>query len=328
MKKYCFCISAFNEELSIEECISSVVLASKDFDSDIFILDNGSKDGTKKKIEKLSKKYTFNFKSFKRNVYLQEARDYLLKNCRSEYAIFMDADGKANENYLNVLDESISQDFAIYSGPVIQNKEIKNPYYELHYKSLVQSDSDKNFLIGANFVVHRESAIKSGGFPNLTYNRGDETPLIIQMKKKGYKHLYIEDLKTTNNFADNISDFYRFGFYEGVNSYILNSVYLLRNFILYDLVRSMFILGILISLLGTFLSSQILIFSGVFLIFLRIISRFRYWQYVLINSLSNFYLRGIVHLFNILGFHLVLDLGYWYARVKKIIPNKYVEYKK
>ncbi len=319
MTKYCFCISAFNEVSSIKECIKSAMIACKNFDAQIFVVDNGSNDGTKEEIEKMKETYDFNFTRFEKNLTLQEARNFLLKNCNSEFAIFMDADGKVQNDYLHILDRKINKDFAIYSGPVLENRKTINLNYELHYKPLMLSDT--NFLIGANFVVNKSLAIESGGFPNLTHNRGDETPLIIMMKKRGLKHLYIKELKTTNNFADNLSDFYRFAFQEGFNSYTLNLVYSLRNPLLYDLVRSIFILSILSLALGIFFASKIIVFFAISLFLIKIISRINYWKHVLINMLSVLSFKRFIYLLSILGFHLILDFGYWYAKLKRVKPN-------
>tara|TARA_B100000886_G_scaffold334711_1_gene290659 strand:- start:13436 stop:14404 length:969 start_codon:yes stop_codon:yes gene_type:complete len=319
MKKYCFCISAYNESESIENCILSALKASRGFSADVYVLNNGSEDSTENKINELRKIHSFNFMNFQENKTLQEARDFLLRNCDSEYAVFVDADGIVMENYLSILDVYASNDYSIYSGPVLENKRNENLIYELHFKSLIETD--KKFLIGANLVVNTKAAILSGGFKNITRKRGDETALIFQMKKDGCKHLFLKDLITTNNFSNNIYDFFRCSFDEGINSFILNYEFSIHNSLIYHLVRSIFTVGIIIFLLGIFWASYQAVMIGFLLILIPILRRFTYWKYAFLSCFKNNIPKRFWYLFCIFISNIILDYGYWYAKFMKFKPR-------
>lgn len=317
MNKFCFCVSAFNEEETIEDCILSIIKILDNHDASLFIVDNGSTDSTKKIIERILDDHPFDFHSFSKNLTLQESRNFLLNNCKADYAIFVDADGKVSENYLDILDYNLSGEVSIYSGLVIENRK-KNLYYEIHYKSLM--DSDYYFLIGSNFVVRRKDALKSGGFPNLTYNRGDETPLIIQMKLDNRKHLYIRDLIATNDFANNFKDFFRFGAYEGTNSYICTNAFKNHNLILKTLFRLLWPSGILLILFG-FYTTLSFVFLGLALFSLKVLRQRKYWFHVLLNTYKNFSLQAIFCFACVLTFNLIFDIAFLNALIRGVKPR-------
>ena len=319
MKKYCFCISAYNESKSIEHCILSALKASEGFSAHVYVLNNGSKDSTENKISELSKLHSFNFKNFKENKTLQEARDFLLRNCDSEYAIFIDADGRVMENYLSILDIYASSDYSIYSGPVLENSRDENLIYELHFKSLIETD--KKFLLGANLVVNTKAAILSGGFKNITRKRGDETALILQMKKDGCKHLFIKDLITTNNFSNNIYDFFRCSFNEGISSFLQNYEFSTHNPLIYHLVRSFFTIGIIISFIGILSASYEAVTIGFLFILIPILRRFTYWKYAFLSCFNKNAPKRFWYLFCIFISNIILDYGYWYAKFMKFKPG-------
>ena len=47
------------------------------------------------------------------------------------------------------------------------------------------------------------TALKNGGFPDLTSKRGDETPLIISMTQNGSNQLFIDELITSTILLKN-----------------------------------------------------------------------------------------------------------------------------
>jgi hypothetical protein len=279
------------------------------------VLNNGSTDRTAEKVHSLQGDIDFDFVNFEENVTLQEARNFLLKNCNSSYAIFSDADGTVSKNYLDVLNREINGAFSIYSGPVKENRNEENYFYELHYLSLMRANP--HFLIGANFVVNSSDAIAAGGFPNLTFNRGDESPLIINMKEMGFKHLYISNLETTNNFANSFYEFYKFAFYEGINSLILNNHFSLNNNIIYSAVRSIVLIGIFSLIFGLFNGFWMISF-GAALIALKIYTQKSYWKEVLKETMRNFSFLKFLYLLGPIGHTVVFDIGYWYAKIKRI----------
>jgi glycosyltransferase involved in cell wall biosynthesis len=312
------CISMLNEEINARRCIESVLQSCKNFNSEIILLNNGSSDGTKEILASYEELEGLRVVSFDQTVGLNVARNFLLNQCNSELAIFLDADGVVSVDYVATLLKNVSPEFSIYSGPVPEQSSKKNVFFELHYRTLMQTDP--NFLIGANFAVNVRDALAVGGFPNITVKRGDESPLITLMKNEGAKQRYIRELVASNHFIASPVDFITSFYYEGQNAYLC-MLYFGEALIVKSLYKSMYVSGLFFVVAGIFLSIfSFVIFGGLLLIAKIIIQRL-YW------------IELISHFFRILSFsalkglivtavaHVTHELGFWYSLMTRKKPN-------
>jgi glycosyltransferase involved in cell wall biosynthesis len=316
--KLSLCISAFNEEDNLKACIDSLLEAESIGANEIILLNNGSTDKTESIMNQYSNIENVKIISFKNNKRLQAARNHLLEKCIGEFAVFLDADGQISKGYINILLDSLEDEYAIYSGPVIEQSKKTNFMYELHYKSLI--DSDPNFLIGANFSVNKKAAIKLGGFPNITRVRGDESPLIDIMKSSGLNHKFIKNLVASNHFISDYKNFLTSGYFEGQNSYLCSKFFKQKLFFK-TIYKSLLTFGILLTILGSIVLNWFTISLGLILIIVKLLKNRIYWKSVILNSLSLFF-KGSIFYIPAIPLHAVFhEIGFLTSLLLRSKPN-------
>lgn len=97
MPKVSLIIPVYNVQDYIEKCLDSVVNQTID-DMEIIIVNDGSKDQSKQKIENYLEKYPKIKYLEKENGGLSDARNYGLKFARGEYVAFLDSDDYVEKN--------------------------------------------------------------------------------------------------------------------------------------------------------------------------------------------------------------------------------------
>jgi glycosyltransferase involved in cell wall biosynthesis len=312
------CISALNEEENLEACIESVLNASKGHDCELLLLDNGSCDRTQEIMRKYSEVENCRIISFKENMRLQYARNFLLKNCHGKFAVFLDADGVVNNDYFSVLVENLSPRFSIYSGPVIEQSVDENVFYELHYATLAKSDP--NFLIGANFVVEVSVALEVGGFPDITVSRGDESPLIALMLKNGSKQLLVTELIASNHFISSSSDFIRSFYYEGQNAYLC-MLYFDEPFFAKSMYKGFFLSSLLLLIFGLLTLNVGFVLTGMALIVTKLVCQRKYWIQLFYHFLKIASLSSAKGFAVTIAAHITHELGFWLSMLTRKKPN-------
>lgn len=317
---YSICVSAYNEADYLEACVESLLIAASHVDCEIFILDNGSTDGTTEILDKYSDAYNIRVEKFLNNTRLQLARNHLLKNCYGEIAIFLDADGQVDASYFEVLKKYKSAKYAIYSGPVREASSKQNLIFDIHYSSLMKSDP--KFLIGANFAVNVDAALSVGGFENITYSRGDESPLIEKMKNNGHKHLFIESLLATNHFIADFKHFCSSTFYEGQNAYLC-ARYFNKSIYLKAIFKAMLLSGYTLIAMGIIFQSQLALF-GILLIAIKTAVHHKYWVEVFKNLTEMLLTRFLKGLIMVIISQCSHEVGFWHSFLIKKKPNAWL----
>ena len=97
MPKVSLIIPVYNVQDYIEKCLDSVVNQTID-DMEIIIVNDGSKDQSKQKIERYLEKYPKIKYLEKENGGLSDARNYGLKFATGEYVAFLDSDDYVEKN--------------------------------------------------------------------------------------------------------------------------------------------------------------------------------------------------------------------------------------
>ena len=312
------CVSILNEEENIERCIDAILASSKDFNCELLLLDNGSTDQTSKILRKYNEINNCKIISFSDTVGLDLSRNHLLKNSSGTFAVFLDADGLVNSDYFSVLNQNLSQEYHIYSGPVIEQSSRRNNFYELHYLSLIKSAS--RFLIGANFVVNVSEALKVGGFPRITARRGDEDPLIKLMLNNGSKQCFIDTLIASNHFINSSKDFVKSFYYEGQNAY-LYMLYFEEPFILKTIYKSIFLLGLFVIGIALIMQNFVIGLFGISFLTMKVFFQRKYWARVMHRAkqiLSFDILRDLAVLFVA---HVTHEFGFLYSMFTRKKPR-------
>lgn len=315
------CVSILNEENNITHCVDSIIDASENYNVEIILLDNGSSDNTATLLFPYMQNARIRVITFETTSTLNVARNYLLSQASGEYAIFLDADGQVNNDYFDVFSKLVTPNCVVYSGLVPEGSSTPNPYFDLHYKSLMESDP--NFVIGANFAVNVAAALRVGGFPDITFRRGDETPLVELLVKEYGPITYSPRLVATNRYINTASGFVTSFFFEGQNSY-LYTLYFGRRKIPRFVYKSLFITALILLGLGIYLESPAAISLAVILIMTKVLYQRSYWRSVFINT---FRIKNVVTLWGlfILGVaHLSHEFGFLWSGMVRKKPNCWV----
>lgn len=113
-EKYSFIIPAYNSEKIIEKCLDNIIedikQASLSEQTEIIIIENGSKDKTTKVVEsyiKKRKKYNIILLHSEKGV--SKARNEGIKNAKGQFLIFVDSDDKWLNGSLSELEKDINK---------------------------------------------------------------------------------------------------------------------------------------------------------------------------------------------------------------------------
>ena len=259
--------------------------------------------------------------TFETTTTLNVARNHLLSQASGEYAIFLDADGQVNNDYFDVLSKLVTPNCVVYSGRVPEGSSMPNPYFDLHYKSLM--DSDPNFVIGANFVVNVAAALNVGGFPDITFRRGDETPLVELLVKEYGPLIYSPRLVATNRYIKTASGLIQSCFFRRTKFVFIHLIFWqAENSEAFF--KSLFINALILLGLGILLESPIAMVLAPILITTKLLYQRSYWRSVLVNTIR---IKSVVMLWKlfILGVaHLSHESGFLWSFMVRKKPNCWI----
>ena len=111
-------IPVYNTAQYLEECIESV-LAQTQKEIEIFLIDDGSTDGSLEIIDRYVSDYPFIYKITQQHEYQGTARNRGIRQARGEYIYFMDSDDIAKPQLFETcyeLCEREKLDFAIFDS--------------------------------------------------------------------------------------------------------------------------------------------------------------------------------------------------------------------
>lgn len=101
-------VPCYNSEKTIDKCLTS--LKNQSFKNiEIIVVDDGSTDKSKKKIDKYIKNDKRIFYYYKKNGGLSDARNYGLKKAKGNYVCFIDSDDYVSEFYVQKMYEAIKK---------------------------------------------------------------------------------------------------------------------------------------------------------------------------------------------------------------------------
>lgn len=131
-------VPIYNVEKYIDKCLNSLVKSIKNYDNiEILLIDDGSTDNSKKKINEYDKKYSFIKAFYKNNGGLSDARNYGLIKAIGDYVIFIDSDDEVDPILFNEIITKIEKsdsEVVLWDAMIIdengkKNKSSLNDYY-------------------------------------------------------------------------------------------------------------------------------------------------------------------------------------------------------
>lgn len=172
MTKISIIITVYNSEKYIEKCLKSIKEQTlKDFE--VIIINDGSKDKTKNKIEKFLDDKRFKLYN-RKNHGIGASRNFGIKKVKSDYVMFLDSDDYIEKDTLEVLYNKITKD----------NLDIVVcDYYEEQYENKIKKE------------------VKIKDFKNTTLNNNPNLLLYINKSpwNKLFKYELIKDIEYPSN---------------------------------------------------------------------------------------------------------------------------------
>ena len=211
-------VCTYNRAGLLEDCLKSLAKQSADISGyEIIVVDNNSTDKTKEVANSFIKKYP-NFRYVKEpNQGLSHARNRGWKEARGEYAAYIDDDARADGRWVENIIAFASKhpDVVAFGGPYkgFSLEEIPEWYKETTYGTKTlgekQRPIDKNEWISGTNMVFRKTLLSGlGGFNTRvgmskdTVSYGEETNLLVKIKKKNLPIFYVPDMVVEHLVAD------------------------------------------------------------------------------------------------------------------------------
>lgn len=190
-------IVTYNSEKWLKECIESIE-NQKNFDlskTNIYFVDNKSKDGTVKKLEEYKRKSklgSFNIIENSKNSGFGQANNLGFKKGKSEYVFFLNHDTKLEEDSLENMQKEImnsSKEFVMW--------EFRQKPYE-HPKYYNPINGETSWASGACLVIKREVFEKVEGFDKKIFMYAEDVDLSWKVRLAGYKIKYMQSAALTH----------------------------------------------------------------------------------------------------------------------------------
>jgi len=191
VKKFSIIIPTLNEEQHLPQLLLSLSKQTeKDFE--VIVSDGQSEDKTK--IEALGFQNSLDLKLIESpKIKLTFQRNFGVKNASGEYLIFLDADYKADENFLEITSETITKTKADViipiSIPITKSIFWKIYYFFANRGSFLTLIFRKPFVVGSAICVKKEMFGKVKGYDDTIFIYEDQD-LIQQLFKIGAKFAY------------------------------------------------------------------------------------------------------------------------------------------
>ncbi len=179
-------IPAYNEELYIKKCLSSITKNHLDDICEVIVVDNGSQDAT----AKIARQFPFVTIISEPTKGASYARQKGLMHAKGDLVAFIDADTIITSDWMQkaVKEFTTHKNLVALSGPVS---------YDLNswYSSLIDAYFDivvlplskitGSVILCGNFVVRKDAIIDIGGFDTKIAFYGDDTNIARRLQKVG-----------------------------------------------------------------------------------------------------------------------------------------------
>src|SRR5437867_4851908 len=186
-------IPAYNEEKNIEATVQSVISAEYPNNKEIIVVDDGSKDGTAKIVNRLNKKYKIVRLVKGRHEGKAKAINLGMKNVKNDFFIVLDADTEIEKNSIKELIMPFSNRKVAAVASVLRVKKsgkILTWFQHFEYANSMAfryvSDKINGVNVVPGFCAFRKDAMKKiGGFKGNT--AVEDLDICFYLKRAGYQ---------------------------------------------------------------------------------------------------------------------------------------------
>ena len=264
---YSFIIPVYNRPDEIQELLSSMKKLNFSKPFEIVIIEDGSNFTSGHVVSKFQKKLNISYFK-KQNTGPGDSRNYGMQKAKGNYFLILDSDCILPDNYLKKVDESIIKNFIhCFGGPDAAHDSFSDIQKAINYvmtsffttggirggKKSVGKFQPRSFNMG----LSKEAFIETQGFGKI--HPGEDPDLTIRLWKKGYETRLIKEAYVFHKrriswmkFYDQVKKF-------GKCRPILNTWHPETKKITYWF-PTLFVIGVILSLISLFFSSFTLLF--------------------------------------------------------------------
>jgi glycosyltransferase involved in cell wall biosynthesis len=268
---YSFIIPVYNRPDEIQELLSSMKKLNFSKPFEIVIIEDGSNFTSEHVVSKFQKKLNISYFK-KQNTGPGDSRNYGMQKAKGNYFLILDSDCILPDNYLKKVDESIIKNFIhCFGGPDAAHESFSDIQKAINYvmtsffttggirggKKSIGKFQPRSFNMG----LSKEAFIETQGFGKI--HPGEDPDLTIRLWKKGYETRLIKEAYVFHKrriswmkFYDQVKKF-------GKCRPILNTWHPETKKITYWF-PTLFVIGVILSLISLFFSSYILLFIFIF----------------------------------------------------------------
>ena len=215
-------IVSYNVKYYLEQCLDSVLKSAQNMDTEIFVVDNHSSDGS---LEYLTPKFpTVHFIANKKNTGFSTANNQAIERARGEYILLLNPDTVLGEDTLSRVCRFMDENRQIGAAGVKMldgfgrflpesKRGFPSPWdsftkmsglsrlfprskifggYHLHY--LDENETHEvEVLAGAFMMLRKETIEKSGSLDNRFFMYGEDIDLSYRINQAGYSNFYLPE---------------------------------------------------------------------------------------------------------------------------------------
>lgn len=267
-----FIIPVYNRPEEINELLESFTQLNGNSDFEIVIIEDGSVLNCKSVVESFNSRLSISY-FFKDNSGPGDSRNFGMKRAKGNYYIILDSDCLLPENYLEIVRDSLQQDYVeCFGGPDAAHGSFSNLQKAINFAmtSFITTGglrggkkSSKDFQPRSfNMGISKQAFEATGGFGII--HPGEDPDLAIRLKKMGFKSKLISDAFVYHKRRISWSRFYTQVRKFGMVRPILNQWHPDTQKFIYWL-PSLFCLGLIISIvLAAFKIYWLLLLFGLY----------------------------------------------------------------
>jgi len=219
-------ILSYNSVKPIERCLDELIesLATFDCENEIFIVDNGSIDGSVELLTHYQERYPLLIKPifFKENTGTTYSRNAALKKATGQYILVLDSDAYVNHKALNTLIEFIQQNpttglavprLFYNSGnfqlscdvfPTLVHKLkrflfLKKMEAKTHYLQEATKPVEVDYAISACWLISQKAFEKTGLFDEKIFYSPEDVDYCLRVWENGFKITYVPEAEVIHD---------------------------------------------------------------------------------------------------------------------------------
>ena len=221
--KFSFVIPVYNRPEEVEELLASMVSQSaKVFE--VIIVEDGSQIKCEEICEKFQKKVDIKY-FFKENTGPGQSRNYGVEKATGNYIIFLDSDCVLPNNYFEIVEGLIKNDFVdAFGGPDKAHKDFSLLQKSINYSMTsffttggIRGGSEKvdkfyprSFNMGYSIDVYK----KTNGFSKMRF--GEDIDMSIRILENGFKTRLFKDAFVYHKRRTSLKQFFKQVFNSGI----------------------------------------------------------------------------------------------------------------